>query len=557
MYESSKLSLVKALTEGIQEVVFIMRVEEEQRFVYEFVNNAANSIIGKYAVGKSFREALPEEIAEILENHFAEAYTTKKIIKFEIRVPHFSPENGYAETTLTPILNSNNECTHIVAIAKNITEEKSVKIEFEENLQLLEETKSEYRSLFDYNGDAIFSLDLEGVIQDGNPMIQAVSGRTVKELKGENFTELLDYKYREKISDAFSLAFTGDLKSHRIRLLQQTGEKISCLIHFAPIKNREEILGIFAIVKDMGEIDKLLGQYIQSEKNFRIIAENVQDVVILMNHDKEYLYVSPSSKKVFGFDNTKIDKKAPFFNIHPDYVSLLEQKFQHSVSEGSSFTIELKGMHGERGWIWTEINGNPVYDAFHNFRHMVLIARDISLQKENESQLEYFAYHDSLTSLPNRRFFRNQLSEALAKIKAGLEEFAVVMLDIDNFKYINDTFGHETGDEVIHEFAKRLKYSLDDSDFVARLGGDEFIILLPNIKEIPLIIEKVKRIQKAIKEPWLIEGSLISITSSIGVVHIKEATFTASSLLKMVDDAMYTAKKAGKNMYYINESTSY
>lgn len=187
----------------------------------------------------------------------------------------------------------------------------------------------------------------------------------------------------------------------------------------------------------------------------------------------------------------------------------------------------------------------------------MLIARDISLQKENESQLEYFAYHDSLTSLPNRRFFRNQLSEALAKIKAGLEEFAVVMLDIDNFKYINDTFGHETGDEVIHEFAKRLKYSLDDLDFVARLGGDEFIILLPNIKEIPLIIEKVKRIQKAIKEPWLIEGSLISITSSIGVAHIKEATFTASSLLKMVDDAMYTAKKAGKNMYYINESTSY
>ena len=169
------------------------------------------------------------------------------------------------------------------------------------------------------------------------------------------------------------------------------------------------------------------------------------------------MYVSPSSKEVFGFNNESIGDKPAFFNIHTDDLEVLEQRFNQSVLDGKSYTVQLKAKHVERGWIWTEINGNPVFDEQRNFQHMLMIARDITLQKEKDEQLQYFAYHDSLTGLPNRRYFRTHLSKVIERQEEKGTSFAVILLDIDDFKNINDSYGHEIGDSCDSRIQRPIK----------------------------------------------------------------------------------------------------
>ena len=537
----AKLSLVKALMDGIQEMVYIVRVEGDTCYC-EFLNRAVMEKLdlNENDIGKTSQEFNGQNILNNIELQFNQVLKSKEIVVFENIFIVNTGERICGETTLTPILNSEGICTHIVGIIKDIT---NVKI-----------TQSEYQSLFDYNTDAIFTVDLKGNILGGNFTVEQMSGYSMEELIGVNFIDYVDPADRKSARECFRLSLEGTYKDYRLNFLDKTGGKVGCLIKLTPIKLNNEITGIFAVVKDMRELDKLVGKYIESQKRFQIIAENVQDVVILMNKEKEYLYVSPSSKEVFGFNNESIGEKPAFFNIHSDDIEILEQRFNQSILDGKSYTVHVKAKHEEQGWIWTEINGNPVFDEQRNFQHMLMIARDITLQKEKEEQLQYFAYHDSLTGLPNRRYFKVRLSKVIERQEEKGTSFAVILLDIDDFKNINDSYGHEIGDYVIQEFSDRLKSTFREEDVVARLGGDEFIALLTQVEKEEDIVAAVNKIHQVMEAPWSIQKTDVKITTSIGVAYSTTSGTIATSIIKSADEAMYEVKKAGKNLYRINRS---
>ncbi len=150
-------------------------------------------------------------------------------------------------------------------------------------------------------------------------------------------------------------------------------------------------------------------KFIESEKHFRIIAENAQDVIVLVNDKQEYLYVSPSSNQIYGYDSTEYIGKSSYWHVHPEDVSCMEQNFVQALREAKTCSIRLRIKHKLNGWLWSELKATPVYDERNMFKHMVMIVRDITLQKKHEEQLEYFAYYDFLTNLPNRRFFTDRL----------------------------------------------------------------------------------------------------------------------------------------------------
>ncbi|WP_277584880.1 diguanylate cyclase domain-containing protein [Psychrobacillus antarcticus] len=427
-------------------------------------------------------------------------------------------------------------------------------IENEKSRNQLTATESEYRSLFDNNPDAIFKLDLEGYIISGNLALQQLSGYSVEELIGNIFIDFVEPKDQEDAKECFTLALSGELRDYRFNFLDKLGSPIGCLVKLTPIMLKGSRTGIFVVIKDMRELDKLASKYIDSEEKFQIIAENIQDVIFLMNDKQEYLYVSPSSKEIFEYDNQQVGEKHSFYNIHPDDIANLEKLFNESIHNKNPYKVQLKAMHLKKGWIWTEINGTPVFSENGKFKYMLLIARDISLQKENEEKLQYFAYHDSLTGLPNRRFFKSRLQEVIELEEKTGEVFAVILIDIDEFKQINDNFGHETGDDVIQELANRLSSALDPLDFVARLGGDEFIALIANIHKEDQIVEKAEGIQQAIIAPWSINGHVLNITASIGIALSSLNGSTTTSVFREADRAMYDAKNAGKNLVGFNRS---
>ncbi|MDF2067287.1 diguanylate cyclase [Bacillus sp. Cr_A10] len=548
--KSMELSFIKVLMEGIQEMVFVMEVGEDTNFYYAFFNKAAMETIrlDQKAIGRTFREVHDFDKASLLEAQYTKVLKTGEPVTFEATYTNINGEIRNGKSTLTPIFNEDGSFTHITSITQDITNEKIAETDRDVTKNRLVKAESQYRSLFYKNSDAIFTMDLHGHILGGNKTSEKLSKYSIGELIGRNFIEFVDPKDRESANTYFTESINGDLKDYRLNFVDKTGERIGCLVKFIPIHLHHIISGIYVIVKDMRELDKLVSKYVESEQIFRIITENVHDVVIMMNHNKEYLYVSPSSREVFGYDYENNSNQIPSINIHANDIKLFENRFEQSIRHAKPFQIQLRAKHETKGWIWTEISGSPVYSDEHQFQFMVMTARDISIQKEYEKKLEYFAYHDSLTGLPNRRFLSDRFSELLKGKKTGI---TIIFLDIDNFKCINDVWGHDIGDLVIQEFSKRLSQSIESHDIAARLGGDEFIVMLPFVENEEEAIKAAEKIQRVMEGTWNVEHAELTITISMGIALSTQDNITDSVMLRNADLAMYEAKRAGKNLYKV------
>lgn len=538
----ASLSFEKALMDGVQEMVFIVRVEDGD-FFYEFLNQSAmqKTEMDESAIGRTFFETQELELAELVYLQYKKALKNRSIVVYE---DSYSDPDGnllYSKTRLTPMFDEEGKCTHIFSIVQDISNEVEAKQESMEAWKSLEESRSYYHSLFEQNADAILTLDLKGNIRGANPVVQKLSVIPIEELSGRRVLDFVVPEDRRKTLKNFRKAKHGIYTNFRITINPENNLRLGVLVKFIPIKIREVTTGFYLIIKDMRELDQMVELYIESEKNFRVIAENANDVIILINHRKEYLYISPSLEVIFGYSPEEYKEKETFHNIHPEDREELYSTLSTSIKSGSICKMRVRVGHKNGDWIWSELHGTPVFDDDKYYSHMVMIVRDISLQKDYETKLEYLAYHDPLTGLPNRRFFQESLEAALTEYHSGGKNFAVLLLDIDKFKGINDKWGHETGDAVIREFGNRLKSGTYRGDLAARLGGDEFIILLPGIdspKSAMLVVEKIRQ---AIMLPWELDDAILAVSTSIGMTMPNRES-TLSSILKEADRAMYEEK---------------
>jgi len=170
------------------------------------------------------------------------------------------------------------------------------------------------------------------------------------------------------------------------------------------------------------------------------------------------------------------------------------------------------------------------------------------LKRTNE-QITHLAHHDNLTELPNRILFYDRLNQEIKKARRHKESVAVLFLDLDGFKTINDTLGHDSGDTLLREAAGRIVTCVRDSDTVARIGGDEFTVILSSVATRESIVNVAKKIVEAIADPFMLNGKNCRITVSIGIALYPDNGETAEQLLKIADAAMYLAKNSGKNRY--------
>lgn len=189
-------------------------------------------------------------------------------------------------------------------------------------------------------------------------------------------------------------------------------------------------------------------------------------------------------------------------------------------------------------------------------RGLIGISADVTERKEHEKQLEHIAHYDSLTGVPNRVLLADRLSQALARTKREKGLMAVCYLDLDGFKPVNDTYGHETGDLVLIEITRRIKEVIREDDTVARLGGDEFVVLLVGLDVPEECVGSLNRLLEAIHQPIEIQGKLLHISASIGVSLYPEDEQDADTLLRHADQAMYIAKQSGKNRYHLFDAAN-
>lgn len=310
---------------------------------------------------------------------------------------------------------------------------------------------------------------------------------------------------------------------------------------------------IVTVVKDITEQLLTIEKLEQSEKRFRIITENAQDLITLVNHEGKITYVSPSYKKILGYHHKEYIDKLFFHNIYPNDIESVTEKISEATQKAQPFNAEFRQYNSNGELLWFESNGQPIFNHKGALEYLVVLTRDITLRKEYESKLRHFAYHDSLTGLPNRLLFKEKFTAAKEQHLQNQDGLALIMLDIDDFKLINDSMGHDFGDLVIKEFGNRLCQTIREKGIVARLGGDEFIILLLNNKSKVAIIKIAEDIFQVMKKPLNIQDKELEITTSMGIAIAPVEYFSKKSLLKNADIALYKAKENGKNSYFIYE----
>jgi diguanylate cyclase (GGDEF)-like protein/PAS domain S-box-containing protein len=285
----------------------------------------------------------------------------------------------------------------------------------------------------------------------------------------------------------------------------------------------------------------------ESEIRYRLLFEQNAAGVCVSRLDGEIIDCNATFGSMLGFHRSDLIGQ-PMSTLYANPAEAEElTALLRGVGTLNSVEIELR--RSDRRALWVLENLVLVGDAISGVVHATVV--DISDRKRAEEQIEFHAYHDVLTHLPNRKLFTDRLRHALTRAKRAGSSVAVMFIDVDHFKTINDTLGHTAGDDLLLEMSRRLRECVREDDTVARLGGDEFTIILAELREAEDAMFVAQKILEAVQEPLTLAGMPLVVTASIGISIYPTDGVDPESLLRNADSAMYRAKEGGRNTYQL------
>lgn len=286
----------------------------------------------------------------------------------------------------------------------------------------------------------------------------------------------------------------------------------------------------------------------RNEARFRSLVQNSSESITVIDADGLVRYHSPAAQRVFGDDPEALMGTRWIDILHEEDQPQAHALLTELIANSSSTAVGEWRRRAHGTWHYVEtLATNLLHDP--SVQGIVLNSRDISERKALEAQLTHQAFHDSLTSLANRALFHDRVDHALARSRRTGHPVAVLFLDLDNFKTVNDSLGHSAGDQLLVAIAGRVSASVRAGDSVARLGGDEFAILLEDVAEEAEAVEVAQRIDLALKAPFHLEGKDVFVTASTGIALSTAGGTHADEVLRNADVAMYTAKERGKGRH--------
>lgn len=393
--------------------------------------------------------------------------------------------------------------------------------------------------------------DHKGIILRANEQFCRISKYERSELIG-NDHRILNSGFHPKgfFKDMWSCIRSGQVWRGEIRNRAKDGSYYWVDTTIVPFKNQAgEIYQYLSIRSDITARKQMEDELKRSEEKYRIIAENTSDIISIINLDGEFLYLSPSQKRVW--EHTVPDEEIHnlFEWIVEDDRDIFAYAIQHAFSTRKEYMVECRINTQRNDVIWTESKINPIMDEEGNVTKLLLVTRDVTDRKQSEETIHHLAYHDALTDLPNRRMYVQQLSKEMMQAKRFQSNLAVLFLDLDRFKDVNDSFGHDVGDMLLIEASKRLQACLKPGDVVARLGGDEFTIMQNQLQDQNEATALAEQIMNQLQRPFELDGHVFNVSCSIGIALYPQDGDNPEDLLKRADTALYTVKSRGKNGY--------
>gem|GEM_PF-1740472 len=403
-------------------------------------------------------------------------------------------------------------------------------------------TLEEYLLIWENTNDAIFILQTDSSIIQANPAFTDILGWTIEEVEDlsripffmDDFTQEEHEVHLNILRSGTSIPYFETKRKHK------NGTIKDILASYRAI-NKGDVLAV-AMYKDITDEKMAKHMLRMAESCYQTLVDNSPDAIIVQSGGK-MSFANPEAVKMFGANEPdQIIGKSLLDFIEPhhvDTISTLIQIFQQEEMLKMEPTVEqLARLDGQK--IWVEIIAIPV-----KYEHEVVIQailRDVTVRKYYEDQLTYMATHDPMTEVVNRSTFLVDLGKAIEEAKISGEMFALLFIDLDKFKEINDSLGHGIGDTLLIQFAKRMKENIRHRDVVGRIGGDEFLILLRDIDK-GKVEALVKRMHDHFSQPYLIKDQELLSTSSIGIAMYPVDGESPKVLMQKADIALYKAKE--------------
>jgi len=418
--------------------------------------------------------------------------------------------------------------------------------------------------------EAVVNMNRKGEIIWFNPVFVDTFGLNPEDLRGYNFLKLPHAHYhtlmKGKIDEAaaFISRETGLLRDRLFVFRGYNGygelRSYECLLNGYWRNGKPHII---AVLRDITMNQDTFLELKRLEKNYSILTETVNEAIVRIDEDFKIVFANSAVKRTFGYSKKELNGQAFHKLFPPEIFKRYEHDFRkyffvdHEDRDkvGLSATIEILGVHKSRGISPMEISFGNSSDLLG--RTLTCIIRDITEQKNTERQLKQLAYQDKLTNLGNRDLFRLELEQTFAQLeKYPMLQGALMFLDLDGFKQINDTMGHNVGDALLLETASRLRGCLRVSDSIYRFGGDEFVILLKKVNSRRDAAKVARKLLSVIRQPYYLitrggkrPKTMVNIGVSIGIALYPDDGQDHDVLIQNADLAMYESKGAGKNQY--------
>lgn len=538
----ASLELARDLIERVGVGIYIV---QDRKFVYasptvvSLTGYAEDELIGKYSL-----DFVHPDDREFVRTKAVENLKGKISVPYQYRFMKKNGEVMWIVEQVTSIMYHGKPAT--VGSFMDISEYKRL----EEELKRSEER---YRSILEEMDETYYEVDLRGHYTFVNDAICRNTGYSREQLIGNSFRMTTFAEDIDKTFKVFNEMYrTGEpVKGLRNRYIAKGGEIRWVELSAFPIRNEKgEIIGFRGVGEDITRSVKAEEALRRSEERYRTLLEEMDEAYYEVDLRGNFTFCNDALCRLLGYSREELmglnyrayTPKEDWDNVYRAYNSVYRTGTTLRWYPMTQLTKDGRTIFAENSVL-------PLRDEKGEIIGFRGLSRDVTERKVLEQRLAEMATHDPLTGLPNRILFDDRLNVGLAQAQRNGSRLAVMMLDLDWFKRVNDTYGHGVGDELLKLVAQRLASNLRKSDTVGRFGGDEFVLLLPQIGAIDDATRVAQKLLDSFSEPFAINGYKLSITSSIGIAIYPENGDRADVLLTNADTAMYHAKEDGRARY--------
>lgn len=406
------------------------------------------------------------------------------------------------------------------------------------------------KTLFDSVRDPIVVTTLCGEIRSFNRAAEQLFGYSTDEIVGRNINLLMPGRDRPAHVRQMGHYQAGQQRStvigkgRELTACNSAGEEFPVEVTITEMRN-DEAVELIGVIRDISERKRAEEQMLLSRQVFEAASE----AIVITDARSVIIDVNPAYEAITGYTREEMIGQRPNRVRSHRHDAAFYQAMWQRLDETGNWAGEIwdRRKNGESFPKWLTINA--IRNAQGEVRHYVGIFSDITEQKETEQQLEQLAYYDPLTRLPNRALFRERLQRELLQCQRSGRHSALLFIDLDRFKQVNDTLGHDVGDVLLIAVAERLKRCVRSSDTVSRLGGDEFTVILSDIAGSGGVAQVAQNILEQLQQSFLLHDHQVQIGGSIGIALIPEDADDFVEANKRADIAMYQAKAAGRGNY--------